>query len=141
MHWQHAACLHADCLMKVQAVVQPRALGTAICHPWHHVLMRELSAAGQFPSLKDWETHLTTIFPEVRLKRYMEMRGADGGPRNAICALPALWVGLLYDRSASPTSSFRCLCEGCNYAQVLTNRSIHLGGTFKRMRSPGARLK
>lgn len=53
---------------------------------------------GQFPSLKDWETHLTTIFPEVRLKRYMEMRGADGGSRNAICALPALWVGLLYDR-------------------------------------------
>ncbi len=58
------------------------------------------SGAGQFPSLKDWETHLTTIFPEVRLKRYMEMRGADGGPRSAICALPALWVGLLYDRSA-----------------------------------------
>ena len=58
------------------------------------------AAAGQYPSLKDWETHLTTIFPEVRLKRYMEMRGADGGSRNAICALPALWVGLLYDRWA-----------------------------------------
>ncbi len=57
-----------------------------------------LTAAGQYPSLKDWETHLTTIFPEVRLKRYMEMRGADGGSRSAICALPALWVGLLYDR-------------------------------------------
>ena len=52
--------------------------------------------AGQHPSIKDWETHLTTIFPEVRLKRYMEMRGADGGP--SITALSALWVGLLYDR-------------------------------------------
>jgi glutamate--cysteine ligase len=49
------------------------------------------------PSLKDWESHLTTIFPEVRLKRYIEMRGADGGPWRNICALPALWVGLLYD--------------------------------------------
>ena len=57
-----------------------------------------IGCAGQFPSLKDWETHLTTIFPEVRLKRYMEMRGADGGSREAICALPALWAGLLYDR-------------------------------------------
>ncbi|CAL8469717.1 g9259 [Coccomyxa elongata] len=55
-------------------------------------------APGQYPSLKDWETHLTTIFPEVRLKRYMEMRGADGGPWDSICALPALWVGLLYTR-------------------------------------------
>jgi gamma-glutamylcysteine synthetase len=41
---------------------------------------------------------LTTAFPEVRLKRYLEMRGADGGPWRRLCALPALWVGLLYDR-------------------------------------------
>jgi glutamate--cysteine ligase len=52
------------------------------------------------PTLADWETHLTTIFPEVRLKRYLEMRGADGGPLPAIAALPALWVGLLYDEAA-----------------------------------------
>jgi Glutamate-cysteine ligase family 2(GCS2) len=44
--------------------------------------------------VKDWETHLTTIFPEIRLKRYLEMRGADGGPWANICALPALWVGV-----------------------------------------------
>ena len=44
--------------------------------------------------------HLTTIFPEVRLKRYMEMRGSDGGPEDMINALPAFWVGLLYDRCA-----------------------------------------
>ncbi|ESW30493.1 hypothetical protein PHAVU_002G157600 [Phaseolus vulgaris] len=52
---------------------------------------------GQVPTLADWENHLTTIFPEVRLKRYMEMRGADNGPLHMICAVPAFWVGLLYD--------------------------------------------
>ena len=52
---------------------------------------------GELPTLADWEDHLTTSFPEVRLKRYLEMRGADGGPWNMICALPAFWVGLLYD--------------------------------------------
>jgi glutamate--cysteine ligase len=55
---------------------------------------------GQKPTLSDWADHLTTIFPEVRIKRFMEMRGADGGPWRKICALPALWVGLLYDASA-----------------------------------------
>ena len=52
---------------------------------------------GQYPTIKDWEDHITVPFPEVRLKQYLEMRGADGGPWNIICALPALWVGLLYD--------------------------------------------
>ena len=55
---------------------------------------------GETPTLDDWEQHLTTAFPEVRLKRYMEMRGGDGGPWGNICALPALWVGLLYDSKA-----------------------------------------
>jgi glutamate--cysteine ligase len=52
---------------------------------------------GQHPTLKDWADHMTTAFPEVRLKKYLEMRGADGGPWNRLCALPAFWVGLLYD--------------------------------------------
>lgn len=52
---------------------------------------------GEKPSLKDWENHLSTIFPEIRLKKFIEMRGADGGPWKIICALSALWVGLLYD--------------------------------------------
>lgn len=52
---------------------------------------------GEKPTLSDWTDHLSTIFPEVRLKSFLEMRGADGGPWNRICALPALWVGLLYD--------------------------------------------
>ena len=55
---------------------------------------------GERPTLKDWEDHLTTVFPEVRLKRYIEMRGADSGPWGKVCALPALWVGLLYDSTA-----------------------------------------
>ncbi len=52
---------------------------------------------GERPTLDDWSTHLTTLFPDVRLKQYLEMRGADGGPWARLCALPALWVGLLYD--------------------------------------------
>ena len=55
---------------------------------------------GEKPTEKDWEDHLSTAFPEVRLKSFLEMRGSDGGPWNRICALPALWVGLLYDQNA-----------------------------------------
>ncbi|MBD9370026.1 glutamate--cysteine ligase [Xanthomonas sp. XNM01] len=55
---------------------------------------------GQLPTLRDWSDHTTTAFPEVRLKKYLEMRGADGGPWNRLCALPAFWVGLLYDDAA-----------------------------------------
>ncbi|TAL73636.1 MAG: glutamate--cysteine ligase [Rhodanobacter sp.] len=51
-------------------------------------------------TMRDFADHLTTAFPEVRLKQYLEMRGADGGPWNRLCALPALWVGLLYDQTA-----------------------------------------
>ncbi len=55
---------------------------------------------GELPTMTDWIDHLTTVFPEVRLKRFLEMRGADGGPWRRICALPAFWVGLLYDARA-----------------------------------------
>ncbi|MGE5268533.1 MAG: glutamate--cysteine ligase [Thiohalocapsa sp.] len=55
---------------------------------------------GELPRIGDWADHLTTAFPEVRLKSYIEMRGADGGPWRRLCALPALWVGLLYDGTA-----------------------------------------
>ncbi len=60
---------------------------------------------GEVPSMGDWVNHLTTAFPEVRLKRYLEMRGADGGPWDRLCALPALWVGLLYDSRALDEAS------------------------------------
>ncbi len=55
---------------------------------------------GERPTMEDWEDHLSTAFPEVRLKTFLEMRGADGGPWARICALPAFWVGLLYDDDA-----------------------------------------
>ena len=55
---------------------------------------------GELPLIGDWADHLTTAFPEVRLKTFLEMRGADGGPWRRLCALPALWVGLLYDGAA-----------------------------------------
>tara|TARA_R110000782_G_scaffold182437_6_gene272769 strand:- start:112478 stop:113851 length:1374 start_codon:yes stop_codon:yes gene_type:complete len=55
---------------------------------------------GEKPTISDWNDHLSTAFPEVRLKSFLEMRGADGGPWSRICALPALWVGLLYDQTA-----------------------------------------
>ncbi len=55
---------------------------------------------GEKPREGDWWDHLSTAFPEVRLKSFLEMRGADGGPWSRICALPAFWVGLLYDQSA-----------------------------------------
>src|SRR6185312_11059760 len=55
---------------------------------------------GEKPTVKDWEDHLSTLFPEVRLKQFLEMRGADMGDRDHVLALPALWVGLLYDAGA-----------------------------------------
>lgn len=55
---------------------------------------------GEKPTLSDWADHLTTCFPEARIKKYMEMRGADGGPWRRLCALPALWTGLMYDQNS-----------------------------------------
>ncbi|MDP6485921.1 MAG: glutamate--cysteine ligase [Alphaproteobacteria bacterium] len=64
---------------------------------FHDFLAGKLPALpGQQPQLSDWEDHLTTVFPEVRLKHFLEMRGADGGPWARLCAFSALWVGLLY---------------------------------------------
>ena len=55
---------------------------------------------GETPTLSDWADHLTTVFPEARIKKFIEMRGADGGPWRRLCALPAFWVGLMYDQSS-----------------------------------------
>src|SRR5262249_4691486 len=60
---------------------------------------------GVLPTLDDWADHLTTLFPDVRLKRFLEMRGADAGDFRQLCALPALWVGLLYDSEALDEAS------------------------------------
>ncbi len=55
---------------------------------------------GEKPLISDWADHLTTLFPEARIKKFIEMRGADGGPWRRLCALPAFWVGLMYDQTA-----------------------------------------
>jgi glutamate--cysteine ligase len=67
------------------------------------VTFREFMAKGfgeARATMKDWDIHLTTLFPEVRLKRIIEVRGADAVPRALVCALPAIWKGLLYDRDS-----------------------------------------
>lgn len=76
-------------------------------HDCTHVTFRQFmngalkgEVADWEPNMGDWTNHLSTLFPDVRLKRYLEMRGADGGPWRRICALPAFWVGLLYDDDA-----------------------------------------
>jgi glutamate--cysteine ligase len=70
---------------------------------------------GEIPTTGDWADHLTTAFPEVRLKRILEMRGADSGPWQRLCALPALWVGLLYDPQALDAAWD--LCKGWTPAE------------------------
>ncbi len=73
----------------------------ALGQSFRDFLRGELPALpGEMPTLSDWADHLTTIFPEARLKKFIEMRGADGGPWRRLCALPAFWVGLLYDQSS-----------------------------------------
>jgi glutamate--cysteine ligase len=73
----------------------------ALGQSFRDFLKGELPALpGEMPTLSDWADHLTTIFPEVRIKKFMEMRGADGGPWRRLCALPAYWVGLMYDSGA-----------------------------------------
>ena len=73
----------------------------ALGQSFRDFLKGELPALpGETPTLSDWADHLTTVFPEARIKKYMEMRGADGGPWRRLCALPAFWTGLLYDQTA-----------------------------------------
>ncbi|MDT8328647.1 MAG: glutamate--cysteine ligase, partial [Roseovarius sp.] len=73
----------------------------ALGQSFRDFLRGELPALpGEKPTLSDWADHLTTIFPEARIKKFMEMRGADGGPWRRLCALPAFWVGLMYDQSS-----------------------------------------
>jgi glutamate--cysteine ligase len=76
-------------------------------HDMTHMTFRQFMAGKArkevpdgLPTIGDWANHLSTLFPDVRLKRFLEMRGADGGPWRRICALPAFWVGLLYDPTA-----------------------------------------
>lgn len=73
----------------------------ALGQSFRDFLKGELPALpGEKPTLSDWADHLTTVFPEARIKQFIEMRGADGGPWRRLCALPAFWVGLTYDQGA-----------------------------------------
>ena len=73
----------------------------ALGQSFRDFLKGELPALpGEKPTLSDWADHLTTVFPEARVKKFIEMRGADGGPWRRLCALPAYWVGLTYDQGA-----------------------------------------
>jgi glutamate--cysteine ligase len=73
------------------------------------------------PTMGDWANHLSTLFPDVRLKRFLEMRGADGGPWRRICALPAFWVGLLYDAEALDAAEE--MTRDWTYEEVLAMRN------------------
>lgn len=73
------------------------------------------------PTMGDWINHLSTLFPDVRLKKFLEMRGADGGPWRRICALPAFWVGLLYDDTA--LSDAEAMTADWTFEDVLAMRN------------------
>ncbi len=92
-------------------------------HDCTHITFRQFMAgalkgevAAWEPTLGDWTNHLSTLFPDVRLKRFLEMRGADGGPWRRICALPAFWVGLLYDDATLEAAD--ALTRGWSFAEV-----------------------
>ena len=74
------------------------------------------------PTIGDWTNHLSTLFPDVRLKRFLEMRGADGGPWRRICALPAFWVGLLYDDTA--LADAEALTKDWTFEDVVAMRNV-----------------
>ena len=75
---------------------------------------------GHRATLTDWEMHLNTLFPEVRLKRTIEIRGADSLPSPTFAALPALWTGILYDDTA--LAEAEALCEDLTHDELLEVR-------------------
>ena len=100
-----------------------------VYHDCTHVTFRQFmngalkgEVAEWEPTMGDWTNHLSTLFPDVRLKRFLEMRGADGGPWRRICALPAFWVGLLYDDAA--LSAADELTRNWSFEAVSTLRNV-----------------
>jgi glutamate--cysteine ligase len=82
---------------------------------------------GERPNLHDWEDHLTTLFPEVRLKTYLEMRGADTGPKSRLCALAAFWIGLLYDPASQAAAWDLCKDWTAEQREALRGDAARLG--------------
>jgi glutamate--cysteine ligase len=93
---------------------------------------------GEIPRLGDWIDHLTTAFPEVRLKTFLEMRGADGGPWRQLCALPALWVGLLYD-DAALDAACELIADWTAEEREAMRRDVPLRGLATPLRSRSLR--
>ena len=88
-------------MLSPSGVTASSAWAGTSCRSFRDFLDGELpELPGEKPRVTDWTDHLSTAFPEVRLKSFLEMRGADGGRWGRICGLPALWVGLLYDTQA-----------------------------------------
>ena len=105
-------------------------------HSFRDFLEGELEVLpGEKPTQSDWWDHLSTAFPEVRLKSFLEMRGADGGPWSRICALPAFWVGLLYDQGAldGGMGSGQALDDG--RARGAAQRGAEAGARMRRYRA------
>ena len=108
-------------------------------HDMTHITFRQFmdgaahnSLPDGVPTIGDWANHLSTLFPDVRLKRFLEMRGADGGPWRRICALPAFWVGLLYDDEALDAAE--TLTADWTYEEVLAMRdAVPAGGIATRV--------
>lgn len=109
-------------------------------HDMTHITFRQFmdgAARNQvpdgLPTMGDWANHLSTLFPDVRLKRFLEMRGADGGPWRRICALPAFWVGLLYDAAALDAAE--ALTRDWSYEEVRAMRDavpeMGIGAPFR----------
>ncbi|WP_421698263.1 glutamate--cysteine ligase [Ancylobacter sp.] len=88
---------------------------------------RHPAVPGESATVSDWANHLSTIFPEVRLKRYLEMRGADGGPWRNLCALPALWTGLYYDTTSLDAAWDLAKGWGAQERQTLRDEVPRLG--------------
>ena len=89
---------------------------------------------GQLPNMGDWADHMTTNFPEVRLKKYLEMRGTDGGPWRNLCALPALWVGLLYDPD-SQSAAWDLIKDWTIEEQEILRNQVPLAGLSTSFRN------
>ena len=114
-------------------------------HDMTHVTFRQFmdgaahnSVPDGVPTIGDWANHLSTLFPDVRLKRFLEMRGADGGPWRRICALPAFWVGLLYDDEALDAAE--TLTRDWTYEEVLAMRNtVPAGGIATGFRNTDLR--
>lgn len=97
-------------------------------HDMTHMTFRQFMAGAArneitdgMPTIGDWANHLSTLFPDVRLKRFLEMRGADGGPWRRICALPAFWVGLLYDPAT--LDAVEAMTRDWSYEETLAMRN------------------